>query len=328
MSDRVDAVEAAAWSTPGATAAQPTRSGGGAEDLADGATAGSGAPGRLAADAPLPPAPARLGPLTVADILDGAFEAITSRPRELLTLVAAVVLPAQVLSALVLREVFADDSLAADAESGFAVAWAGSPSQWFAMTALGLVSLTLVCAAMGPWLLDWIDGVRRPTSTYLLGALRKSPVLVAATVLVHLAEAIGAIALVIGAYPVMCLFHLVTPIIAVEGGGPLRALRRSASLTWSRFSTSLALPGMVALIGGIVGLLLGFLGEFVSGLLSEDLRWVVFGVTQLGGQLLTVPFTAGVAILTYFDLRSRREAFDLDRRAHTEFGSDVGGAAS
>ena len=68
--------------------------------------------------------------------------------------------------------------------------------------------------------------------------------------------AVLTLALGIGAYLVMALCHVVSPIITVERLGPLAAIRRSVQLTRRRLLPALLVPALV----GVVGLLVGFGG--------------------------------------------------------------------
>ena len=50
---------------------------------------------------------------------------------------------------------------------------------------------------------------------------------------------------------------------------------------------------------------------FVLGYLAGGAGWVFMGAGQTLAGLLTTPFSTIVLVLIYFDLRIRKEAFDL-----------------
>jgi hypothetical protein len=104
---------------------------------------------------------------------------------------------------------------------------------------------------------------------------------------------------------------LVAPVaLVVEGAGPVSALVRSWRLTggnWWRMCGVEVLKGVVAWFGYALietpTVLLGFL--------TGRAGWLFVGV---GGSLLQVfvfPFLVAVTVVAYFDLRIRKEAFDL-----------------
>ena len=97
--------------------------------------------------------------------------------------------------------------------------------------------------------------------------------------------------------------------------GPLAAIRRSVQLTRRRIGSALAVPGLV----GIVGLLVGFgfqsVPELATVVVPDDWDWLVRSAGQIASQLVVVPFTAGVAVLFHLDLRIRIEAHDIELRA-------------
>lgn len=109
---------------------------------------------------------------------------------------------------------------------------------------------------------------------------------------------------------------LVAPVaLVVEGAGPVSALERSWRLTrghWWRMFGVEVLKGVVAWFGyaliEVPTVLLGFL--------TERAGWLFVGI---GGSLLQVfvfPFLVAVTVVAYFDLRIRKEAFDLAVGAH------------
>jgi hypothetical protein len=104
---------------------------------------------------------------------------------------------------------------------------------------------------------------------------------------------------------------LVAPVaLVVEGAGPVAALERSWRLTgghWWRTCGVEVLKGVVAWFGYI----LIETPSFVLGIVARRVGWLFLGV---GGSLLQVfvfPFLVAVTVVAYFDLRIRKEAFDL-----------------
>ena len=58
---------------------------------------------------------------------------------------------------------------------------------------------------------------------------------------------------------------------------------------------------------------------------ANDAAWLPLAVGQALAQVLATPFSAMIAVLLYFDLRIRKEGFDLALMAQ-ELKRDPGGA--
>jgi hypothetical protein len=104
-----------------------------------------------------------------------------------------------------------------------------------------------------------------------------------------------------------------TPALLFEDARGTKALRRSRDLVKGRWgSTALAVFAaaiLTAIVGAAVsGLLVGaIVGTHGSQLLSDILS-VIAGTAS---SMVTTPFLAAVIVVLYFDLRVRKEGFDL-----------------
>lgn len=300
----------APWATPGSAPAQPVR-----------AAPGSPVEGREPRPrvAALPPVPVTLGPMTIPDLLDGAFAIIKRRPRDVVVVAAALVIPVEVLSAILLRDVFdsgaltgIDDPTTVLGTDGGEVVGAGAA---VASVVVGAVSLVLLAGALGVLVDGWYHGRRIGAGEAIAAALRRSPALLVATVVVHVLEGLGFLVVGVGAYLAMALCHVVSPAVAVEGLGPLRAVRRSVQLTRRRIGPALLVPGLVGIVGMAVTLGFQAVPEVVVAVVPDDWDWLVRSAGSLASQLVVMPFTAGVAVLFHLDLRVRTEALDIEMRA-------------
>jgi hypothetical protein len=108
------------------------------------------------------------------------------------------------------------------------------------------------------------------------------------------------------------------PALLAEGIGPLKGLGRSWTLTrgnwWRLFGTLLLVYLLQAVIStalGALGLPLGFAIPFISPVVRAA---IVLTVSTAAGAL-TLPVVYLCIVLLYFDLRIRREHFDLDQLA-------------
>jgi integral membrane sensor domain MASE1 len=103
------------------------------------------------------------------------------------------------------------------------------------------------------------------------------------------------------------------PVLLTEGVKGRKALERSRQLVrghwWRTF-------GVVVLGTILAGVLSGAIGAVVIGVTSvsdhRSLTAIVVSVVgNTAGRLITVPFSAAFVTVLYFDLRVRKEAFDL-----------------
>lgn len=306
----------APWSAPDSGVPQPRVAS--PEGIPHGvATAGAPSPTRE-----LPPPPLPLRPMTIPDLLDGAFAIVKRRPRDVLSLAAAFVIPIELLSSYLLRDVLgasgfdgSDGGLFTIDDSGELVGLGAT----LISIGIGAVALALLAGALGLLVDDWYRGVDRPVGQVIVATLRRSPALVVGVVLVHLLEAVGLIGLGVGAYLAMALLHVVSPVTTVEGVGPLLAIRRSIQLTSRRWGASLGVPALVGAIGLLVAFGFQLLPEVVVSIVPDDWDWLVRASGAMVTELVVAPFTAGVAVLYHLDLRIRTEGLDIERRAHALF---------
>ncbi len=301
----------APWAMPGAGVPQPESA---PSTDASERTVDAAASARTS----LPPPPVPLRPMTIPDLLDGSFNILKRRPREVLILATVFVVPIQLASAVLLRDVLGGGGIAGtglgDPTSTVGIGDSGELTgvgTTMVTLLISVASLALLTGALTLLVHDWYAGDARPPSVIVTATLRRAPALLVAVVTVHVLEVIGLLGLGIGAYIVMSFLHLVSPIIAAEGVGPFRALARSTQLTGTRFWRSMGIPALVGLISTIVGFGFQLIPEVATLFVSDDWNWLIRSAGSTLAQLVVAPFTAGVAVLYHLDLRSRAEGYDI-----------------
>jgi MFS family permease len=107
---------------------------------------------------------------------------------------------------------------------------------------------------------------------------------------------------------------LVGPAIVVEGLGPIAAIRRSLHLIDKARLRTLGLYLLIWVISVILGIILGivFLASFVA---EPTVRSVLQTVASVASASISGPLFFGVLVILYYDLRVRKEAFDLQLAA-------------
>jgi hypothetical protein len=106
-------------------------------------------------------------------------------------------------------------------------------------------------------------------------------------------------------------FMLVAPIVVLERMGGTRGLSRSRELMKGNLGKGFMLSIILTLLGAIVGYGVGLV------LAILPLPAVFFQVGLLLMQAVILPIQTAPIILLYYELRVRKEAFDLQRLAET-----------
>lgn len=107
---------------------------------------------------------------------------------------------------------------------------------------------------------------------------------------------------------------VVGPAIVLEGLGPIAAIRRSFHLMDRARLRALGLYILIWIISIILGIVLGivFLVSFVT---DPTVRAVLQVVASVVSSTISSPLLYGAAVILFYDLRVRREAFDLQLAA-------------
>jgi hypothetical protein len=309
------------WAVPGSAVEQPVRDA--PEPLPAVAGWSSATPtDRLPAVPAAPEIPhIPLHPRTLADILDGGFAVFKARPRRILAVAAAFVVPAQLIAAFLQRNVGGGGFDVASAFSNDPTVLEEESTGDWQIVALILVlivaSTALVCVAtaIAHLVTQWTMG-RDPAAGELFGVVgRRAWPLLASFVLVKLAELAGAFVCYIGIPFVMTLFLVVAPVIAVENGGPLSAMGRSVRLVRPRYFPAMGIALVMALVSELLGLALSALPQFLAAWIGLERGWLLLALGGIMSELIVLPFVAAATVLLYLDLRVRTEGFDIEMSA-------------
>ena len=278
---------------------------------------------------PPPPAPVPAlavfsRPLTISDVLDGGFEVIKARPRTVLTIAALFVVPLSLIIAAYDPGIFGGDALTSLTDPDTYEEGAESSDGNLGLTILSTLVTSLLVTAMAAPIARlveaWYMG-RDLTATAACRSVGKGWFAVAVGfVAVHLIEAVGTVLLVLPGIIAMTFLMVTAPAIAVERVGPFRALRRSFQLVRPRFWSVLWTALLVGLIAGALNLLLPLLPLAAASLVGFGGLEYVAAAGTVAASLLTLPFTAAVAVMVYFDLRVRNEGLDLQMGLAANFG--------
>ena len=111
-------------------------------------------------------------------------------------------------------------------------------------------------------------------------------------------------------------------------------MKRSKALVSGNLGKVFLVLLVVLLITWIANWLFGRIGGLIGGQVAESnlsAALLINQVFSLVGQVLVMPISAGAMILLYYDLRIRKEGFDLEMLARSlgseEAASDAGSGA-
>jgi hypothetical protein len=268
----------------------------------------------------------KLRPMTVADIVDGAFTIIKARPARIFGIAALFVVPVTLLVTYLERQLYDGDSLVDIYSSDPAVVAESSESSpldqnllLFLELVLPALALVAVAGAIARLVRSWSFGHDAPAGELLGWVARSAWPLFASYLLVHLAEGVGALACFIGAVFVMPLFAVTAPVIGMEDAGPITAMKRAANLAGKRYWAVLGVNLLIGVVATLLSMALGGLPGALASLFGADIGWVLIAVGGVVSGVVTTPFVAAATVLLYLDLRVRNEGIDLEMTAREVF---------
>ena len=304
-----------AWGPPG----QPGPSGG--PGAGWGGVPGSGW-GGLGTGPPLPKAgsartgPLPLHPMTLADILDGAFKLFKANLRTIVLVAAAFVIPVNLLAAFLQRDLLGGYSFLRVLNDPSLAQQTAGPSN---TQLVGSLVAALASVLVTPFVGGAISRV--VASSYLGEELAPGPAirvagrrfwaLLGAFICAGLVKLVGLALCLVGALVPVTFFLLTTPAVVVEELGPIRAMARSVDLVRPRFWPTMGVAVISGLMASFLGSILSTPASVAALAIGYRWGWILVALGSILPALLTTPFVSIVATLVYFDARIRNEGFDL-----------------
>jgi hypothetical protein len=285
-----------------------------------------------------------LRPLTVGDVLDGAFRLLRERFGRVALLVVLVLGPYQLASAYAFDRFLPELGAAAGADAfTFGAEFSDEmAARMFAVSSMaGLVGMLvyLVVGAALVWMvLREDEGRPAEIGPALRGGLRRLWATGAGTFLVGLGATgallvvmlvsflLGAVFLPLGflvGLPAGLLLmlawlaatSLVIPVAMTESeAGAVKSAGRALSLLRRRFWPIVGVSALVLLMLALVSFAIS-LAFGLLAMLAGPAAWVVDGISGTLVSVVTTPATVFAALLIYLDARVRLEGLDLTLRA-------------
>lgn len=247
-----------------------------------------------------------LRPMDIRDILDESIELWRENFGLFATIAVIVLLPV---------------SLATSAIQGAALGAPGglSPAGLVPFALASVISLLftwVVQAALTTAISDrYLGRSITPAEAYGRNLRRLAP-LFATIFFSMIAAMVGVLLCCVGILPVMFMISLAVPAFVVEGVSGIPALRRSLELfrfDWGKVVGTELLAGLA--FGAIVWAFTvgATLITNIAGMSASPVaRQVVVGASNGVLEALFMPIYLAVIVLLYYDLRIRREGFDLE----------------
>jgi hypothetical protein len=262
--------------------------------------------------------PAGLRPLGVGEILDVAIKIYRARFGVLIRSVAVVLGPVFAFSAVIRLSIPTTDNLFNVGQPGATPDVNGNQIWAFVAGTLLIFILAFVASQVATGACfkaiggvyfdeqpDWRESLRFARSR--LGSLLWLSFLL----ILMLTPAF--IACLVPGFYLYVAWSVAAPVVLLEEHRGRRALKRSRELVRGRFWSTVGVLVLVAILGGIVqAIFLGVLTGLVSVTGNEVARAIAEAVGQTVSSALTTPLSAAVLTVLYFDLRVRKEGFDLE----------------
>ena len=142
-------------------------------------------------------------------------------------------------------------------------------------------------------------------------ALRKLPAILWITILTSIVTIIGFLLLIIPGIIAFVRLALGPPVLVVEDVPGTNALRRSWNLTKGNFWRLLGLLILSALIAGVGALIITIPTEVIALTIGPG-GWPISALGTALATVLITPFSMLIVVLFYFDMRIRKEGFDIE----------------
>jgi hypothetical protein len=259
-----------------------------------------------------------LRPLSVGEVLDVAIKIYFRNALTLFAIVVLIVAPVQLLTSGVQTSAEADEELFTETSPTGQVTFDTEEFALF-MTGLGLavvlavVASTLATGACFKAIADAYLGARPTAKASLAFALRRIHSILWVTLLGGLLVVLGLVACIVPGIWLYVSFAVAVPALLMEDVRGRRALGRSRRLVRGRWWPTFGILILGALLAGIVSAAITGLLEALA-LADPDNEVVAVILRTIGGTVastIATPFQAAFVTVLYFDLRVRKEGFDL-----------------
>jgi hypothetical protein len=258
-------------------------------------------------------------PLNLGETLDASIKIVRSRWRTLALVMVVVALPIQIANVLIISSTTDIYQVGTNAFSTTRSATTYSDSGAYftgqtiilALSFLGYLLGTVACyQAVAD---AYLGRTSTATDSLRFAGRRLGPTLWLTIVLV-IGLFAGFVALIVPGIWLMVAWTVAYPVMLVEGTGGVGALKRSFQLTQSRWWATLGRIVVAYILVTVITTVATLALMIPTELIVADTSFgalVMQHAASFVVSLVTTPFIAAVTTLVYFDLRIRKEGFDL-----------------
>jgi hypothetical protein len=269
----------------------------------------------------------RLRPLSVGEILDVSIKICVANWRTLIKAVLVVVVPVQIVATIVNADYILDSPDFGRSSTQTPEETLEELNQYLGGLAIEAVlqglAVLLATAACLRAIAQAYLGETTDWRSSLSYAFRLTPSLLLLTLLYALGILLGLLLFVLPGIWLYVAWAFATPALLVEGLRGRKALGRSFGLVKGRWWRTFGVLVVGFILAAIVSLVVqaAFTIGIVVGEGNDALVLVLSAIAGIVGLAVTTPFQAALATVIYFDLRVRKEGFDLELLAQ-----EIGGA--
>jgi hypothetical protein len=259
--------------------------------------------------------------MTLPDLLDGAFRVLKSRPRTVLGIAGAILVPVFLVAAFLQRNSLHGYTLGSGLNVNQVLLQQSGSSivESYLATILEAASLFFLGAALARLITAWYAGGDLTAKEALAAAFRRTPALLAAFALLLPVKVVAGLMCYLPVLVVVPLFSVTAPAMIIEGLGPIAGPKRSWQLVSRRFWWCV-LTILVATVGtSIMSTALTAIPTALTLLLPNPAQWIVLGLIRSAVAVLLITTLTSVSVLLYLDLRIRTEGLDLELGASDAF---------
>jgi hypothetical protein len=251
-----------------------------------------------------------LRPLSIGEILDVAIKIYLRNAWTLFRVVLFVVAPVEIVTALIQASAATNDG---DTTTLTSHDLALTLSAVAAAGILGIVANTIATGASFKAVADAYLGEQPTWRSSLRFAFARIHSILWITLLGGIATVIGFVFCIIPGFYLWIAFAVAVPVLLTEGVKGTKALGRSRALVSGRWWGTFGVVLIGSILAGIVSAAIGGIARVAGGTSDAGTvaGFLVNSVSGTLGSMISTPFTAAFVSVLYFDLRVRKEGFDL-----------------
>lgn len=251
---------------------------------------------------------ARFEPMSIGRILDQVFRIYKDHFIRFIAIIAVIQIPISLVS-LLYQILFTKLNTATETGAVVVMLLSTVP-----MLFLALLGQTLGSGALARSVAETYLGHDMSVGQVYRHVLPKLLTLILVAILVGLCVGVGFLLLVVPGVIFSLWFALTTPAIIMEDLNATAGMSRSRALVQGNLGKVFAIGFLVFVLAFVISMPFQFGGALLVGFVAkgnQPLSLLITQISQMIGQIIGMPVGAIASILLYYDLRIRKEGFDL-----------------